>query len=133
MPAAEPSTADPSRTRCSTCGTWKLATNEFFNIKHGKCPKTCRICTERKAKQRKKTTEDSTTGRSYPIDDGDVDEDSSDLCRVTLEEFLAIIAMDESARSFSALVDTQSRDLKGRPLADAIAKEVLHCVGYRFL
>jgi hypothetical protein len=38
MPAGQPSTAEPDKSFCSTCSLWKLATDEFFNIKLGKCP-----------------------------------------------------------------------------------------------
>jgi hypothetical protein len=52
-------------------------------------------------KKKKKKPRDSTaTGQSYSTDGGDANEDLSDLPRFTLEEFLAIIAMDENARSF---------------------------------
>jgi hypothetical protein len=50
-----------------------------------------------------------------------------------LEEYLTIIAMDETARSFSALVNVEVLHLKGRDLVDAIALEVWQCVGYRYL
>ncbi|KAJ7836105.1 hypothetical protein B0H13DRAFT_1913287 [Mycena leptocephala] len=105
MPAGQTSTADADKFFCSTCSLWKLATDEFFNIKLGKCPKTCRVCNQRKKEN--KPRDSTATGQSYPTDGGDADEDLSDLPRVTLEEFLAIIAMDENARSFAALVDTQ--------------------------
>ncbi|KAJ7873963.1 hypothetical protein B0H13DRAFT_1894787 [Mycena leptocephala] len=101
MPAGKPSTAGPDKSFCSTCSLWKLATDEFFNIKLGKCPKTCRVCNQRKKEKNKNKPRDSTaTGQSYPTDSCDADEDLSDLPRFTLEEFLAIIAMDENARSF---------------------------------
>ncbi|KAJ7911797.1 hypothetical protein B0H13DRAFT_1875416 [Mycena leptocephala] len=134
MPTGQPSTANPDESFCSTCSLWKLATDEFFNIKLGKCPKTCCICNQRKKEKNKDKPRDSTaTGQSYPTDGGNADEDLSDLPQVTLEEFLAIIAMDENARSFAALVDTQILKSNGRSLADNIALEVLHCVGYTLI
>ncbi|KAJ6614190.1 hypothetical protein B0H10DRAFT_1803925 [Mycena sp. CBHHK59/15] len=41
--------------------------------------------------------------------------------------------MDETARSFSALVNVEVLHLKGRSLVDAIALEVWQCLGYRYL
>jgi hypothetical protein len=129
MPAGQPSTADPDKSFCSTCSLWKLATDEFFNIKLGKYAKTCRVCNQRKKEKNKDKPRDSTaTGQSYPTDGGDADQDLSDLPRVTLEEFLAIIAMDENARSFAALVDTQilkSQYLSGFVLRQAEARSKL--------
>ncbi|KAJ7900448.1 hypothetical protein B0H13DRAFT_1883531 [Mycena leptocephala] len=94
MTAGQPFTVDPDKSFYSTCSLWKLETDEFFNIKLGKCPKTCRVCNQRKTEKNKDKPRDSTaTGQSYPTDGGDADEDLSDLPRVTLEEFLAIIAI----------------------------------------
>ncbi|KAJ7854449.1 hypothetical protein B0H13DRAFT_1903690 [Mycena leptocephala] len=66
-----------------------------------------RLQSEEEKKNKNKPRDSTATGQSYPTDGGDTDEDLSDLPRVTLEEFLAIIAMDENARSFAALVNTQ--------------------------
>ncbi|KAJ7754197.1 hypothetical protein DFH07DRAFT_773847 [Mycena maculata] len=104
---------NPDKSRCSSCKTWKPATTEFFDIKLGKCPGTCRVCKQKKAEKRKKATEGTASGGSYPTDDDDTNEELSDLSRFTLEEYLTVIAMDKTARSFSALVDTEVLDLKG--------------------
>jgi hypothetical protein len=76
----------------------------------------------RRKPTRKKAAEATKSGESYPADDDNTNEDLSDLSRFTLKEYLTIIAMDETARSFSALVEILH--LKGRSLVDAIALEV---------
>ncbi|KAJ7809315.1 hypothetical protein B0H13DRAFT_1927983 [Mycena leptocephala] len=106
-----------------------VVTNEFFTIKLGNCQKTCRVCNQKKADRRKKTA--GASGESYHADDDDNKNEESDLGHFTLEEYLTIIAMDETARSFSALVNVEVLHLKGRDLVDAIALEVWQCVGYR--
>ncbi|KAJ7829611.1 hypothetical protein B0H13DRAFT_1916378 [Mycena leptocephala] len=122
---------NPAKSWCSSCKTSKPATNEFFTIKLGNCQKTCRVCNQKKADRRKKTA--GASGASYHADDDDDKNEESDLGHFTLEEYLTIIAMDETARSFSALVNVEVLHLKGRDLVDAIALEVWQCVGYRYL
>ncbi|KAJ7808642.1 hypothetical protein B0H13DRAFT_1920635 [Mycena leptocephala] len=109
--------ANPATSKCSSCKTWKPGTSKFFTIKLGKCPGTCRVCSQKKADKRKKAAEATTSGESYPADDDNTNEDLSELSRFTLEEYLTIIAMDETARSFSALVDVEILRLKGRSLS----------------
>lgn len=60
-------------------------------------------------------------------------EDDDDLSIVTLEDFLAAIAMDENARSLGAIIDAEQTGKTGKELADLIALEIQHCIGYKFM
>ncbi|KAJ6572734.1 hypothetical protein DFH09DRAFT_1079424 [Mycena vulgaris] len=60
-------------------------------------------------------------------------EDDAYLSIVTLEDFLAAIAMDENARSLGAIIDADKSAKTGKKLADLIAIEIQHCIGYKFI
>ncbi|KAJ7828439.1 hypothetical protein B0H13DRAFT_2373193 [Mycena leptocephala] len=116
--------ANPATSKCSSCKTWKPAMSEFFTIKLGKCLGTCCVCSQKKADKRKKAAEATKSEESYPADDDNTSEDLSDLSCFTLEEYLTIITMDETAQSFSVLVDVEILHLKRWSLVDTIALEV---------
>jgi hypothetical protein len=106
---------------------------EFFELRHGVRRKTCRACLLKKKPKRHVTQKENnpTHENVGPIEDDP--EDDSYLSIVTLEDFLAAIAMDENARSLGALIDASGAGQTVKGLADTIALEIQQCIGYRFM
>ncbi|KAJ7204151.1 hypothetical protein GGX14DRAFT_369028, partial [Mycena pura] len=126
------SDAPPSQ-NCSSCKCHKPA--ECFELVHGKRKRTCRACLAKKATKKKQNSSEETGPSTVPDvpSTNDAFEDDTDLSIVTLEDFLAVIAMDENARSLGAIIDAEQTGKMGKELADLIALEIQHCIGYRFI
>jgi hypothetical protein len=123
----------PSEKRkCSRCGCFKLQTVENFKFQAAKqrWNVTCLACSQKGSKKNSKANDnirDNLEGTPEPP------EELPELTTVSIEDFLAFIAMDEEARLFSANVDASVMKEDGRDLANAIAKEVYVCIDYRFV
>jgi hypothetical protein len=124
--------SDPPSQKCTSCKGRKGV--ESFEIVHGKHKRTCRACLGKRA-TKKRQDPPKETGPSTlnaPSAD-DALEDDAYLSIVTLEDFLAAIAMDENARSLGAIIDADKSGKTGKELADLIAIEIQQCIGYKFM
>ncbi|KAJ7059299.1 hypothetical protein C8F01DRAFT_1146705, partial [Mycena amicta] len=118
--------------RCSSCKTYKAITRDNFVFRNGAFLRTCLKCQNRRCKTQLGGDGDD-DGEADKENEPAADDDDSELTVIELEDFLAIISMDESVRSFSALVDTaKTGKEKGRNLADLIAEEIHSCIDYKF-
>jgi hypothetical protein len=105
----------------------KLFTAEYFARKGTGFMKTCLPCRNRDRKQ-----EQAAKGQESREPASAADNDYAGLSCVEFEEFIAVIAMDESVRSFSAFVDATVFRKQGKGLAQAIVAEISECIDYKF-
>ncbi|KAJ7805591.1 hypothetical protein B0H14DRAFT_3771176, partial [Mycena olivaceomarginata] len=124
--------SDPPSQKCTSCKGRKAV--ESFEIVHGKHKRTCRTCLGKRATKKRRDPPEETgpSTLSAPSAD-DALEDDAYLSIVTLEDFLAAIAMDENARSLGAIIDADKSGKTGKELADLIAIEIQQCIGYKFI
>ncbi|KAJ7059360.1 hypothetical protein C8F01DRAFT_1146843 [Mycena amicta] len=98
--------------RCTSCKTYKAITRDNFAFRNSAFLRTCLKCQNRRRKTQLGGDGDD-DGEADKENEPAADNDDSELTVIELEDFLAIIGMDESARSFSALVDTAKTGEKG--------------------
>ncbi|KAJ7217987.1 hypothetical protein GGX14DRAFT_561334 [Mycena pura] len=114
----------PLSQNCSSCKCHKPA--ECFKLVHGKRKQTCHACLAKKTTKKKQNSSEETGPSTVPDvpSTNDAFEDDTDLSIVTPEDFFAVIAMDENARSLGAIIDAEQTGKMGKELADLNALEI---------
>jgi hypothetical protein len=105
----------------------KPLTAEYFAREGMGFMKTCLPCCYRDRKR-----DQVAKGQEPREPTSAADDDYAGLSCVDFEDFIAVIAMDESVRSFSAFVDTMVLGKQGKGLAQAIVAEISECIDYKF-
>ncbi|KAJ7318691.1 hypothetical protein DFH08DRAFT_971072 [Mycena albidolilacea] len=122
-----PPAPDVPKQKCSACKCMKPLTAEYFARKGTGFMKTCLSCRNRDRKR-----EQAAKGQEPREPASAADDDYAGLSCVDFEDFIAVIAMDESVRSFSAFVDATVLGKQGKGLAQAIVAEISECIDYKF-
>ncbi|KAJ7050933.1 hypothetical protein C8F01DRAFT_1263421 [Mycena amicta] len=100
--------------KCSLCHIKQPATSDFYKVRASRLTTTCKSCLTRlnaKRKGEKKPNNENVPLDSYVDPDTDSDNDDKDYMGPSitkLEDFLAVIAFDENARSFGTFINTST-------------------------